>query len=345
MFDYDAILNSLLNPNLNKQQLAKLIGTQSTQFTSERTKLKNNYSDEDLISAYTSFYFPTNALKLEFLTQNLSDEQISAISKTHILDIGTGPGTYVFSASELFPDALSFTGIDESKLMLKQANKLNDEYFKNSKIGFSESLPLVDDAPRTIIFGNSINEMGMPAAFKIIKRYKPKFIICIEPGTKEVFKDLLALRKKLLLIDYKIQYPCMGQGSCPLQNMDDWCHQSIKTTLDYELESLSQVAKLDRKVMPATIHFYSFDEEATSTESSDKARLVRLKRNVKHAYLWEVCTSENKVITLEVPKKLFKKKMLKQLDGISSGLEVSYTVAKELENDTFRVKDIEIEID
>ncbi|MFG1483385.1 small ribosomal subunit Rsm22 family protein [Halobacteriovorax sp. HFRX-2_2] len=340
MFEYDKILKSLLNPNLNKQQLAKLIGTQSTQFTSERTKLKNNYSDEDLISAYTSFYFPTNALKLEFLVEHLSEQMKAEISKTHILDIGTGPGTYAFAASELFSDALSFTGVDESKLMIDQANKLNDEYFQNSKISFSQTLPNVDDAPRTLIFGNSINEMGMPAAFKIIKRYNPKFIICIEPGTKDVFKDLLALRKKLLLIDYKIQYPCMGQGTCPLEGIDDWCHQSIKTSLDFELESLSQVAKLDRKVMPATIHFYALEHVE---DKAGQARIIRLKKNVKHAFLWDVCDENNKSLTLEVPKKLFKKKVVKQLEEISSGISVRYTIDKVLENATVRVKTIEVE--
>ncbi len=343
MFNYDEILKSLLNPNLNKQQLAKLINTQSIQFTAERTKLKNNYSDADLISAYTSFYFPTNALKLEFLVEQLDEATINAISKTEIIDMGTGPGTYAFAAAELFKDSPLIIGVDENELMLEQANKLNDEIFKDERISFTNKLPAQEsstEAPRTLIFGNAINEMGMPYAFKMIKRYNPKFIICIEPGTSEVFKEMLALRKKILLIDYKIQFPCMGQGKCPLEGTPDWCHQSIKTSLDFELESLSQVAKLDRKVMPATIHFYAATDEAK--EAKGQARITRLKRIVKHAFLWEVCTNENQVVTLEVPKKLFKKKEIKELEAISSGLGVNYTVEKELSDGSLRVKSIEI---
>ncbi|MEH0862704.1 small ribosomal subunit Rsm22 family protein [Halobacteriovorax sp. DPLXC-1] len=342
MFDYDAILNSLLNPKLNKQQLGKLVQIQSQQFTSERKNLKENYSNEDLISAYTAFYFPTNAYKLDFLFSQLSEESLSAISETTIIDIGCGPGTYTYAAANLLPNVKEFIGVDESELMLKQAKKLNDEYFKEDRVFFKNRVPQIENS--TLIFGNSLNEMGMKVAFKLIKNLKPKFIICIEPGTKEVFKEVLELRRKLLNLEYKVNYPCMGQGSCPLQETDDWCHQSIKVSLDYELESLSQVAKLDRKVMPATIHLYSLSDENKPVVENE-ARLIRLKRIVKHAYLWEVCTIENKIVSLEVPKKLFKKKMLKQLDAISSGIKLSYTIDKKLENSTFRVKEIEVEID
>lgn len=340
MFNYDEILKSLLNPELTKQQLAKLIGLQSTQFTAQRSKLKNNYTDEDLISAYTSFYFPTNALKLEFLSAQLDAETLRAIEDTHILDIGTGPGTYAFASAQLFKKAPSITGVDENELMVKQATKLNDEVFKDDRILFTNKLPAQDDRSRTLIFGNVINEMGMPYAFKMIKRYNPKFIICIEPGTSEVFKEMLALRKKVLLIDYKIKFPCMGQGKCPLEGTPDWCHQSIKTSLDFELESLSQVAKLDRKVMPATIHFYQMKQEDDSAVASNHARITRLKRIVKHAFLWEVCTTENKVVTLEVPRKLFSKKEAKELEGISSGISIEYTIAKDLPDGSQRVDEI-----
>jgi ribosomal protein RSM22 (predicted rRNA methylase) len=341
-FQLKQILENTLVENISESKLIKILNLISKGFTSDRDKISTYVNDREYVSAYTSFYLPTNIPKLSFLLDQLPDDFISNLKGSKIVDFGTGPGTFAFAFDEYFEGDIEVLGVDQSILMIEQAKKLNSNLYKNSNISFSTNLP--DQLKNgTLFFGHSLNEMGAKNALKLIDDLGPKNIILIEPGTSSLFNEVLKLRKSLSVMKYSCVYPCASISlRCPVEQKIndgkvDWCHQVIRTTHDQEVERLSQLIKLDRKVMPLISHVYTLNK----VEINKSARMIRFLRETKFSFDWEVCLLEDsnlKTIQFEVVKKSLSKKEIKALQKISVGLEFDFEILKVLNEELYRVK-------
>lgn len=344
---YENIKDHLIS-NLTEAQIVKNLKTISSTFTVEREKIQKLYENAQMVASYACFYLPTNAWKLKFLLERLSKDQVDEIKQSIVIEIGTGPGTYLLAFMDILgPELTSFIGIDHNPLMLEQAVKITQNLFPTADVEWRSAIPDLSrfgsDKKITLIFGNSLNEMGSLMAFKIIQKVKPHNIILIEPGTMTSFSEVLKLRTNLLTQNYHVQYPCGSDGACPISELskEDWCHQVVRTSLDESTQRLSQMISLDRTIMPAVIHFYSASQKVQVVQ----AHIVRLVKILKHAFLWEVCTNENGqlvIISIEVPKKLMTKKEVKEFGAISTGLGIDYEVDKIIGDGVVRVKNFKV---
>jgi SAM-dependent methyltransferase len=341
-FKLSELKKTLLEPSLTETKIAKILNQISKGFTSERSKITEYLSDRDQVSAYTVFYLPTNIPKLKFVFDQLPPSLVSDIQSSKILDLGTGPGTFAFAFDELFEGDVEVTGVDSSLLMLEQANRINDSLYKNEKITFLPTIPK-DFTNETLFLGHSMNEMGVGKLVALVKSTKPRNLIIIEPGTSEVFTQVLKLREYMKNNGYSCVYPCASISSqCPVEKrreegIEDWCHQVLRMTHDDDVERLSQLVKLDRKVMPLIAHVYTLDH----SHKPSKARMVRFLRETKHSFDWEVCylVEDNlEHCAFEVTKKGMSKKEIKALQKSSVGISFEYEVIKVLGEKHLRVK-------
>ena len=341
-FHLKQIKDNALVENISESKLVKTLNLISKGFTTERENISTYINDRDFVSAYTTFYLPTNMPKLSFLLDQLPSSFVNDIQKSKILDVGTGPGTFAFAFDEYFDGDVEVIGVDQSPLMIQQAEKLNNNLYKNPKLTFSTILP-ASLKYGTLFFGHSLNEMGSKKVIELIDKYEPKHVIFIEPGTSTVFAEILALRKRLHFCGYSCIYPCASiSKACPVETktssgQPDWCHQVFRTTHEQEVERLSQLVKLDRKVMPLIAHAYTMNK----VEIKTSARMIRFLRETKFSFDWEVCLLENdmlRTVNFEVVKKSLNKKEIKALQKISVGLEFDYEVIKAINNDLYRVK-------
>lgn len=341
-FHLKQIQDSLLSSQLTEPQIISILELISKGFTSNRSDIKKYVNDEDFVSAYTYFYLPTNIPKLEFLLNELSEDLINKIQKSHIVDVGTGPGTFAFAFDEYFNGEVTVTGVDSSLFMLKQATKINENLYNNNSISFLSEVPS-DFVNGTLFFGHSLNEMGEKRAIDLIEMHDPETIIFIEPGTKAVFNQMISIRNNLSHRGYDSHYPCQNaKMKCPVaekskKGIDDWCHQVIRTTHDPEVERLSQLIKLDRKVMPLIAHVYSKSQR----QSKQKFRMIRFLRESKFSFDWEVCFEEDNSLVsknVEVLKKSLSKKEIKELKSINVGHEYDFEIIKKLSDTHYRVK-------
>lgn len=329
--------------DLSETEIVKCLKDLSDGFTKSRHKIDDLYASRKHISSYASFYLPTNMYKMEFLLSQLPEKVLEQLRGSTIIEVGTGPGTYIFALIEALKCQMcSFVGVDHSPLMLEQAKKLHDSLYPCSDITWRADIPKVD-GEKTLVFGNSLNEMGHYSALKLVKNNKAKIVICIEPGTKDSFENMGQFREGMIKDGYQILYPCTSNGPCPIikDKKDDWCHQVVRTKLDESIERLSQMIKLDRKTMPAIFHVYIRNEFAALNDSSAKYRIVRTVKNIKHAFLWDICLTEgddNKIVRIEVMKKDFKKKEVKLLEAMSTGHLIDFEITKKLSADKWRVK-------
>lgn len=331
-------LNTCLLEDISETEIVKCLKELSDGFTKSRHKIDELYKSRNHISSYATFYLPTNMYKMNFLLSQLDSSIIDHIKASTIVEVGTGPGTYIFALVELLKcEMCSFIGVDHSPLMLEQAKKIHGTLYPCSDITWRGDIPKVD-GDKTFIFGNSLNEMGHYAALKIVNSNKAENVICIEPGTKSSFEEMSKFRDAMIKDGYEIAYPCMSNGPCPISDkgLDDWCHQVVRTKLDDSIERLSQLIKLDRKTMPAIFHVYT----KKKVERKAGYRIVRLVKNIKHAFLWEVCSLDeksNELIRIEVMKKSLKKKQVKILEGISTGHIIDFDVTKKISENHLRV--------
>lgn len=117
------IKHLLLAPNISESEIISHLKNIHLNFTLRRHEITRYVESEEMVSAYTLFYFPTNLLKLNFVLNQLSSNIQQALANSTILDFGSGPGTYSIGFLNFFRE--NFEGslilVDKSDLMLRQA--------------------------------------------------------------------------------------------------------------------------------------------------------------------------------------------------------------------------------
>ncbi len=328
----------------SEHDLIKSIKKLNEIFTVGRDQLDKYVDDETLIAAYGCYYMTTNIPKFKFVIEQLPVDVRTLIPRGQFIDIGTGTGTYLWAYLMTFGKSqVSLVGIDSSKAMLKFAEFVREEFFSDCSVELSSRLCFDQTSLNrpTLLFGNSLNEIGVNGALKIVRDCNPAVIILIEPGTKESFSTILDLRTKIIEGGYQIVYPCRSNLNCQMKS-DDWCHQVLRTSHGQELERISQMASLDRKSMPLISNVYvkkelfSFSHDSAGAPHF-KGRLIRIYEETKFSYLCQVCVN-NQIEKVELLKKYMDKNLVKDFRRISIGVELEFERLKELADGTVRAK-------
>jgi ribosomal protein RSM22 (predicted rRNA methylase) len=338
LISFEDLKNHLLVPDIKESELKKNIRIISENFTQTRSEIGKYVLDEKLVSTYASFYLPTNIPKLKFLFDQLTTEIKNDIFKREFIDMGSGPGTFAYAFRSLrASNGAPIFCIDSSALMLAQSKKILNGFFPKQEVIFQKNY-LTKNKESVLFFGNSINEMGKNLTMSTIEAISPEYIIWIEPGTSELFKDIKTIRAQLVA-DYDIIYPCLSGAACPNQ----WCHQVLRTTFHPSIERLSQLVELNRKTLPLVAHVYrkkTKEQYSINVEEIDTAVIVQYLNETKFSFLYEVCISdngENKMITFELLKKFMTNERVKYFKNSNVGERVKFQVEKKLEK-VWRVK-------
>jgi ribosomal protein RSM22 (predicted rRNA methylase) len=324
----------------SEAELVKSIHKLSDNFTHARDDIEDYHSSEKLISAYAAFYLTTNFPKFAHCMSYLKEYDF-LFRDYEIIDIGVGPGTFLFAIGEYFNWKLdTIYGIETSHLMKKQALKIKDGLFQNKKIEIVSNAQLIPakTRKRLVIFTHSFNEMGKDLAKSYIRDLDADGVMFIEPGTKSLFKDYLQLRSTLIAKGFNCHYPCPSNSSCPLEDKDDWCHQYVKITHDLEVARLTQVVSKNRTWQPMTLGLYLKDEKLHVKKiSKTSSRIVRTYPETKFSFQWEICMPDHSIRFVEVMKKDYSKANSKVISKLLAGAEVDFDIQKEMELKT-RIK-------
>lgn len=165
---------------------------------------------------------------------------VSNILKKHdlsscksLLDLGSGPGTVIFSCLEQLELLEKITYVEHEYFFIKQFKEIisssNNDILKNTTI-FSKDVLDIDSISNHDLITCSyvLNELKPDKQDLLINKLWNKsnqFIILIEPGTPVGFKNILKAREKLIELGGFIVAPCPHNNKCPLES-NDWCHFS-----------------------------------------------------------------------------------------------------------------------
>ncbi len=312
------ILPHLLYEFPHESDLLRAIEELSRKFTTERNKIGDYLKDERLVSAYTAFYLTTNFPKLRAIMGWMPEEWKADLKESALIDLGAGPGTFSLAWKDFF-GTKEFLQIETSPAMKKQARKLWDGLHASGEMK-QEGNP----EKSVLLFGHSANEMKSEDVIHYIEKYSPDHILFIEPGTKEFFGKMLEIRTQLLKTGWHVLYPCPDETECPMKGSEDWCHQFIHVTHDPEVERLSQIMRMDRKLLPLTVQAYSRKEYPKSHE-----RLVRVLPETKFSFEWEVC-HDNHLEEYQVMKRGMDKTTEKRTGNTLAGVGLSTELEKDI---------------
>ena len=311
--------------NITEPEMVKLIVEMSAKFTKKREQISDYVFEHRHVSAYAAFYLPTNIPKLHFLLSKLPKSVLDDFKNRPFIDIGTGPATFSLGWKLLLktPGHVEMIGVDSSQIMLDQATKIMNGFFPKDK--FQAVRKFEEKKSNSILFfGHSINEMGRDKAQDYIMTIDPEYVMWIEPGTSEIFPELIKLRD-VMLDHYDVLYPCPGNAACP----NNWCHQVLRTTHDPSIERLSQLVSLDRKIQPMTAHVYR-RKNKTHLNTTD-ATVIRYIQETKFSFEYEVChlvddINVNSVI--EIQKKHLTKEEIKNFKHSNVGDKIHFEIEK-----------------
>ena len=321
---------------MTEPEIVKYIKEISMKFTKKRDQITDYVLDHRQVSAYASFYLPTNMPKMHFLLSKLPGSVLDDLKNRPFIDMGAGPGTFSLAYKMLMkiPGHVEMTAVDSAQIMLDQATKIMNGFFPGDK--FQTMRKYQTAQPNGILFfGHSINEMGIDRAQDQIMTIDPEYVMWIEPGTSEFFHDIKKLRSQLLE-SYDVIYPCPGNAGCP----SDWCHQVLRTSHDPGVERLSQMVSLDRKILPMVAHVYK-RKKKTATVVNNGPVTIRFMNETKFSFEYEVCMqnekNENRNVVIEIQKKQLSKSEEKAFKNADVGEKIGFEVEK-IVQEKLRVK-------
>lgn len=323
------LLPHLLFTFKSEVELIRSIEEISLKFTKERNKISDYLNDPRLVSAYAAFYTLTNIPKLKNIEHWLPADWLKQIKNASFIDLGAGPGTFSFAWKELEGTGDVYQ-VETSTLMREQAKKIWEGLYK-TKLNQGSRWEWNVSGEKILFFGHSANEMGAETAIRYIEQINPEHILFIEPGTKDFFPVMLKIRDYLIAQNFNVLYPCPKPLQCPMKGTDgfgpkDWCHQFIQVKQSDEIERISQMAKLDRKLLPLTVQAFS----KTFKSENPTERLVRVLPETKFSFEWEVCHN-NDLEKYQIMKRDLSKKEVKDLSHILAGEAIESELVKTTE--------------
>jgi ribosomal protein RSM22 (predicted rRNA methylase) len=228
------------------------------------------------VAAYALTRLPATYAAVERVLAELPE-----FNPTTLLDLGCGPGTASWAATEAFPSITAATLLDSNRHFLAAARDLAHGHpvLRNAAVTPGD-LATPPPGPFDLVLSSyALTEHPDPAA--LIARLwslTAGALVIIEPGTPRDYQRLLILREKLIALGATIAAPCPHHAPCPLV-APDWCHFSVRLarsrdhmrlkggTLGYEDEKFSYLCAVRQKFMRepraarvlAPVHHSKFD--------------------------------------------------------------------------------------
>jgi ribosomal protein RSM22 (predicted rRNA methylase) len=236
--------------------------------------------------------YATNAHVFAEIHRLAPDAEISSM-----LDLGAGPGTALFAATEIFPALQQATLLeaDESwlslgKLLAGQSSALSARQAVWLRHDLRSGVPCkVHDL---VVLSYALGELPPSAVEAVVRQAwscAGKFLVILEPGTKRGFATVNAVRSALIAGGGEILAPCPHKDACPMNAAGDWCHFSAR------LERTSQHRQLKGGVLGYEDEKFSYVVAGRQHFSSFDARIIRHPQKHGGHIQLTLCTSQGSI--------------------------------------------------
>jgi len=191
-----------------------------------------------------------------------------------VLDLGSGPGSALWAAAQLFPTLEAATAFERDPRLIEIARRLaaHAPHIALRQAAWLQgdlTANIPEGAWELVVCSYALNELPAAQRSEFIRKAWARtanLLVVIEPGTKAGFANILAVRTRLLAEGATLVAPCPNALACPMAAGDDWCHFAARVertaehrrlkdaTLGHEDEKFCYVAfsrtALSRSVLP-----------------------------------------------------------------------------------------------
>jgi ribosomal protein RSM22 (predicted rRNA methylase) len=194
-----------------------------------------------------------------------------------ILDLGTGPGTAVLAARQVFGELSAATLLESDSAWIAAGKRIADASpgalpesarWIRHDLGQSHSA----DPHDLVVIAYALGELHQAQRDAVLKQawsLCTRFLVVIEPGTVRGFSVINAARSALIAQDAHLLAPCPHQGPCPMAAGGDWCHfaQRLERTSLHRRLKGGDLGHEDEK--------FSYIIGSKTAADAAKARIVR----------------------------------------------------------------------
>ncbi len=240
-------------------------------------------SNDDQRAAYLAVRLPATyaavVAALQWTRETFSDEPHS------VLDLGSGPGTALWAATQVFPSITSATAFERDPRLIEIARRLTASPETQAEHpalrdttwlqgDLSASLP--SGSWDLVLCSYALNELPEPQRAELVRQAwsrTAKLLVLIEPGTKPGFANILAARTRLLAQGATLAAPCPGAFTCPMAVSGNWCHFAarVERTADHRRLKDATLGHEDEKFSYVAFH----RDSPSNPVQRPSARIVR----------------------------------------------------------------------
>jgi len=194
-----------------------------------------------------------------------------------VLDLGSGPGTGLWAALQVFPAISSATAFERDPRLIEIARRLaanaaHTPLRETTWLQGDLTAALPEGTWDLVVCSYSLNEICETQRAEFIRKAwtrTRKLFVMIEPGTKAGFANILAVRTRLLAEGATLVAPCPNSLACPMARDGDWCHfpARVERTADHRHLKDATLGHEDEK--------FSYTAFSRNAVQSPNARIVR----------------------------------------------------------------------
>jgi ribosomal protein RSM22 (predicted rRNA methylase) len=147
-----------------------------------------------------------------------------------MLDVGAGPGTASWAATEAFPSLTNFMLLDANSALRALAldlgrgsARLRDMTYQRGEARAALAAAKPADLVVASYMIAEIDGAEQSAIAELMWAKTRDMLLVVEPGTPAGYARIIALRQQLIAAGAHVAAPCPHDGKCPLA-APDWCH-------------------------------------------------------------------------------------------------------------------------
>ncbi|MBT1157856.1 methyltransferase type 11 [Aminobacter anthyllidis] len=227
-----AALRAAVDRALEGVQLAELqraADTLSSRYRAETRDGKLHLSDEMFANAYLATRLPATFAAVRASLESAA-ELMPEFEPKSLLDVGAGPGTALWAASDCWPTIASATMLEGSQSI----RKVGVELSAHSAVAHVEwraadaAKSFEADKADLVTLAYVLDELSPAEGLALVERLWAAtngLLVVIEPGTPAGWRRMMAVRSRLIELGAYLAAPCPHSRSCPIVE-PDWCHFS-----------------------------------------------------------------------------------------------------------------------
>ncbi len=212
-------------PLSSLRQAAK---TLSDRYRAEIRDGRLHMADDLAVKAYLAQRMPATYTAIRASLDALADARPDFSPKS-LLDTGSGPGTVLWAATDLWPGLEQATMLEASAAARSAGQKLAASLVstRTEWLAGDVTLNLSGLKPADLVtVAYVLDELAPASIAKLVERLwalATDTLLVIEPGTPAGWRRILDVRSQLIAAGGHVLAPCPHRAPCPLA-APDWCH-------------------------------------------------------------------------------------------------------------------------